>query len=1068
MVNFGVYVGVRIGLLFSCCDAVCDEYLVYLTLNSKMYRLMFYRIMLKKVLLLIVAVAVTIFAYANPKTDGGAPNRIRYATPKTDGEGPNYIQYVNPMVGTDFHGHTFPGATYPFGMMQLSPDTRTDNWDGCSGYHYSDSTIWGFSHTHLSGTGCADYCDILMMPVTDFEGTVKQENAVGRFPNDYIFTEYYASKFSHDREEASPGYYKVYLDKWRVEAELTVGRRAGMHKYRYPGREAPEVIIDLEHRDQVIDSQINMDENNRSAIYGFRRSKSWASDQIIYFYIEFSSKIDKSYILNSESEYGSKALLRFKPRQTNELFARIGISTVSVENAKLNLQSEIVNWDFRKLRKSTEQAWNSYLSKIEVSGYEEDKQIFYTAMYHTAISPNLYSDVNGEYRGMDRKVHTAIGYEHYTVFSLWDTFRSLHPLLNIIERNRTVDFIKSFLSIYSQAGKLPVWELSGNETNCMIGYNAVPVIADAITKGITDFDVEKALEAMVVSSNKAEFGIDINAANGLVLAEKEHESVSKTMEYAFDDWCIAQTAKYLRNYGKGMYRDSYDSLYVVYINRAQHYKNLFDPSTKFMRPRVNGIWLSPFNPSEVNVHYTEANAWQYTMHVQQDVSGLIDLFGGEEQFGVRMDELFSTSSTLAGWNSADMTGMIGQYVQGNEPSHHIAYLYSYVGQPWKSQKIVRQIMRELFTSDPDGLCGNEDCGQMSAWYVLSSLGFYPVTPGSDLYVFGSPVFTQAVINLESGRQFKIEAPVNNKKNIYVVGVSRDGEPYTKSYMHQADIDSGSTFTFSMAATPNRDFGAAPEDRPVSAINGNLVANPWVNVPNRMFKKSVEVSLGALREDYRIWYRIETADKPSAKYVLYSDPFTVTESCTISAYCQDAAGVRSYVTRTPLNKVGSTYSVRILKKYSRQYNAGGDDGLIDGIRGETNFRLGGWQGYQDTDFEAIVDLKEEKHIEEVGAGFLQDAKSWIWMPRYVEFYTSTDGKEWDFAGRLGHDVDEQDYTPQMHDLVLRIKTTDDDGTQRAGTTARYVKVFAKNFGTIPAWHLGAGGEGYIFVDEIIVR
>lgn len=979
-----------------------------------------------------------------------------------------YIQYVNPMVGTDFHGHTFPGATYPFGMMQLSPDTRTDNWDGCSGYHYSDSTIWGFSHTHLNGTGCADYCDLLIMPVTNFKKTVYQEDGKSTFPNDYIFNEYYASEFSHGKEVATPGYYKVYLDKWKVQAELTVGRRAGIHKYRYPSRVTPEIIIDLEHRDQVIDSQIAIDEHNRNAITGFRRSKSWAKDQIVYFYIEFSSQIDKSYILNAESEFGSKALISFKPRQTNELYVKVGISSVSVENAKLNLKSEIPAWDFRKLKKSTELEWDKYLSKIDVSGYEEDKQVFYTAMYHTAISPNIYSDVNGEYRGMDGKVHKAIGYEHYTVFSLWDTFRSLHPLLNIIERERTVDFIKSFLSIYSQAGKLPVWELSGNETNCMIGYNAVPVIADAIAKGITDFDIEKALEAMVATSNKPEFGIDINASNGLVLAEKEHESVSKTMEYSFDDWCIAQTAKYLRNYGKGMHRDYYDSIYVVYINRAQHYKNVFDPSSKFMRPRINGVWLTPFNPSEVNVHYTEANSWQYTMHAQQDVSGLIDLFGGDDAFGERMDELFSASSQLAGWNSADMTGMIGQYVQGNEPSHHIAYLYQYIGQPWKSQKIVRQIMDELFTSAPDGLCGNEDCGQMSAWYVLSSLGFYPVTPGSDIFVFGSPVFTEAVIHLENGNRLRLEAPGNNKENVYVSGLSRDGTPYSKSYLKYADIDSGRTFTFNMSSKPNKSFGVAIEDRPVSAIHGNLVANPWICVPNKLFKNSVEVSLGALKDEYRIWYKIESEKQPSAKYILYEGPFTVRESCTVSAYCQDENGEKSYVTTSELNKISSTYSIKILSKYSRQYNAGGDDGLIDGVRGESNFRLGGWQGYQNTDFEAILDLKQEMFITEVGAGFLQDAKSWIWMPQNIEFYTSKDGEKWNFAGRLGHNIDVQDYTPQTHDIVLKLFETSDDGTQSEGVTARYVKFFARNFGTIPQWHLGAGGEGYIFVDEVFAR
>lgn len=976
----------------------------------------------------------------------------------------SYIKYVNPFVGTDFHGHTFAGAAYPFGMIQLSPDTRTDNWDGCSGYHYSDSTIWGFSHTHLSGTGCADYCDLLVMPVVDYQAfvTAMEQEAgreMGDFPHDYIFNEYYESPFSHLDEKASPGYYGVYLERWRVQADLSVGRRSAMHKYMFPKGVEPQLVIDLEHRDKVLDSHIKQEGHN--AISGRRRSQSWAQDQDLYFYMEFSRPIKFAQIVG-EDGYGAKALITFKKWFfSRELYVKVGISSVSVENARANVSSEIKRWHFAEVKYKAEKAWNEYLSKIEVEGDHDLMEVFYTALYHTAIAPNLYSDVNGEYRGMDRKVHKAEGYERYTVFSLWDTFRSLHPLLTIIDRERTVDFIRSFLSIYEEAGKLPIWELAGNETNCMIGYHSVPVIADALVKGIEGFDANAALDAMVESSRKAEFGIDIYIDNGLVLAEKEHESVSKTLEYAVDDWCIAQVAKMLGR----------DDIYKEYMRRAKYYRNIYDPSTGFMRPRINGIWLTPFDPHEVNVHYTEANSWQYTFHVPQDVSGLMDLFGGEKAFEKRLDDLFTAPANISGWNSADMTGLIGQYVQGNEPSHHIAYLYSYAGKPWKTQEIAHKIMTELYTAEPDGLCGNEDCGQMSAWYVFSALGFYPVMPGSNQYVLGTPLFERAVMHLEDGTDFTLLAPDLSYENFYVSGMKRNGQDYPFAYIRYEDIASGAEFEFEMSEEPDEEFGSDPSARPISAIEGDFVENPWVNVSNPMFLKSVEVSLGALDPDYRIWYSVEPLDREKTDtgigdFKLYTGPFTLSESSRIRCYCENDSWLRSHITESVVRKISSTYNVTIKEKYSRQYSAGGDLGLVDGIRGGVNFRLGGWQGYQNKDFEAIIDLKESRNVTKLAAGFLQDIKSWIWMPRYVEFYTSMDGVTYRFAGRVGHSVADNDYTPQIHDLGVTI--TDDYGNVGTGVEARYIKVFAKNYGKIPKWHLGVGGNAYIFTDEVIVK
>ncbi|MBQ1673308.1 MAG: GH92 family glycosyl hydrolase, partial [Bacteroidales bacterium] len=634
------------------------------------------------------------------------------------------------------------------------------------------------------------------------------------------------------------------------------------------------------------------------------------------------------------------------------------------------------------------------------------------------------------------------------IFSLWDTYRTLHPLFNLIERKRTVDFIKSMLSIYEEQGKLPRWELSANETDCMIGYSAAPVIADALAKGITDFDRKEALKALVETANRPEFGIDVYRDNGLVLADKEHESVSKTLEYAFDDWCIAQVAQRMGERGTAS----------TFLRRSQYWRNIYDPSTGFMRPRLNGIWLDPFDPAEANIHYTEANAWQYSFHVQHDINGLIEASGGDSSMEQWLDELFSTSSDTGGLKVADMTGMVGQYAQGNEPSHHIAYLYNYVGVPWKTQRIVRKIMEELFTDAPDGLCGNEDCGQMSAWYVMSALGFYPVTPGSDQYVFGSPMFRNAVIHLENGRDFTLRAPRTSSTNRYINHVMRDGLPYRKSYVTYADIAQGTTFIFGMDAEPNLRFGAREDDRPYSAVEKTIVENPVFVVPSPVFNAFTKVEIESPAKGNRIWYQmVPEGSVAGGDFDLYQRPFTVSRNCTIYAYCTDADGNRSFTTQTTLRRVENSYKVQIAHPYSRLYSAGGDQAIVDGVRGSTNFRLGGWQGYQNSDFEAVIDLGTEKHLSRLSAGFLQDTRSWIVLPVWVEFYTSRNGKDFVRQRRLEHDVDPQDYNCQIHEFTLPVNVN-----------ARYVKVVARNFGTLPEWHLGAGGQAHIFVDEVTIQ
>ena len=727
--------------------------------------------------------------------------------------------FVSPFIGTDGHGHTFPGATYPFGMVQLSPDTRLEGWDGCSGYHYSDKVVYGFSHTHLSGTGCSDYGDILLMPV---EGYVKAA----------LTHDDYSSGFSHDSESAKPGYYSVHLDRWNVDVELTAGRRTGMHRYTFKGKAKPEVMMDFNHRDSVIGARISVTKTKTSTIVkGLRRSYGWSGDQPVFYYIVYSAPA-----INVWQQDSTRLLLQFPKQPDGRIIAKIGISSVSEENAKANLDSEMPegSFDFEVLRRSTLAAWEKYLDKIEIPTEDKDAATtFYTALYHTAMAPNVMSDVNGEYYGHDKQVHKAVGYDQYTVFSLWDTFRALHPLMAIIEPERTSDFISSFLAIYSQSGRLPVWELWGYETECMIGFHSVPVIVDAYAKGIRDFDADLALDAMVASANYPKFGLGEFNQYGYVPADKARESVSKTQEYAFDDWCIASFAKKLADakmnklinvpwnpdsldafaYGR------YKKVYEEYIGRASYWKNLFDPETHFMRPRfADGSWLTPFNPKQLGTHYTEGNAWQYSFMVPQDIDTFIKMYGGDKAFCERLDSLFNTSSEVEGFIS-DVTGLIGQYAQGNEPSHHMAYLYSYAGEPEKTAYYVDRICKTLYGPGPDGLCGNEDCGQMSAWYVFSALGFYPVTPGSDIYVIGTPQFDRAIIHLSNGNRFTINAKRTSSSDIYVQSATCGSYPENyRSFITHDQITAGEDLFIVLGPKAGEKFGRRDADRPHAAID----------------------------------------------------------------------------------------------------------------------------------------------------------------------------------------------------------------------------------------------------------
>jgi predicted alpha-1,2-mannosidase len=931
----------------------------------------------------------------------------------------------------------------PFGMVQLGPDTRLSGWDGCSGYHYSDEVIYGFSHTHLSGTGCSDYGDILVTATTGEPVLSRGEGSEAAPP--------YGSRFRHATEQAEPGYYAVELEDFKVKAEMTVTPRCGVHRYTFPDKSRANIIIDLLHRDRVIDSAIRV--TGPTTIEGYRRSSAWAKDQHVYFFAEFSEPFESYGIaldgrvlegVNSASGVDVKAFFSFDRRRGGPVTMKIGLSAVDVEGAGRNLAEEIARHDFKRVRTQAREAWRRELGRIRVEGgTEKQKRTFYTALYHCLLAPNLYSDVDGRYRGRDLAVHRADGFDYYTVFSLWDTYRAAHPLFTIIERERTVDFLRTFLAQYRQGGALPVWELAANETGTMIGYHAVPVIADAWAKGIRDFDTEEALEAMIASADQDHLGLKYYKELGFIPADGEGQSVSRTLEYAYDDWCIAVFAEDLGHH----------EVFKRFIRRAQGYKHLFDPATGFMRPRMNGGWLDPFDPAEVNFHYTEANAWQYSFYVPQDMAGLIDLMGGREVFSDRLDDLFETESDASGLDLPDVSGLVGQYAHGNEPSHHMAYLYDYAGMPWKTQDRVREIMKSMYTDVPDGLCGNEDCGQMSAWYVFSALGFYPVTPGSDVYAIGAPLFERAEIRLESGKTFRVQAPGTDNGR-YIRGAELNGKKHTAAFLRHEEIMRGGTLEFSFGKKRGASWGTAEGDIPPSAIADDpVVPAPWLEPAPRSFAGSIEISMGCADPEAKIRYETDGSD-PTKRSREFERPMRINRSAQIRA-AAFRDGRSSPVVVSRFERLPDDRAIVLGTRYSSMYTAGGDLALIDLVRGGDDFRTGAWQGYHGVDLVATVDLGRERSVRRVSIGFIQEEGSWIFLPSAVEIALSRDGVSFETAATLAHDIP----------LELEGSITREFSAEDLRGRARYVRVTAKNIGDCPAWHPGVGHPAWLFADEI---
>ena len=854
--------------------------------------------------------------------------------------------YVNPMVGTDGHGHTFPGAIVPFGQIQPGPDTRLEGWDGCSGYHYSDDTIYGFSHTHLSGTGCEDYGDVLLMPIDQLQMQQVQFGPEMR--------EGYKRHFQHRNETAKAGYYKVMLDDNALPStiiELTADRRVAYHRYTYVQDQGNGFVIDLRHRDVLLDGSIGLTDDGM--VVGHRHSSAWNPDQHLFFALKTDVPIERVVV----SDDSTQAWVQLPTAKQVEV--QVAISGVDINGAIGNLITAKYK-DFESARAGADQAWEAALGKLKVDGgSKEQKRCFYTALYHCMTSPYLWSDEDGRYRGTDGQIHVADeGREVYTVFSLWDTYRALHPLLTQIEPERTVDFVYTAMKNWEQGGELPMWELASHETHCMIGYHAVPMMLEAYNYlheedgTLAGYTPKQLLDAMVATSNRTE-AHRAYAAQGYLSSELDNESVSKTLEYAYDDWCIAQMAEIAGDTATAR----------TYWIRSQSWQNIID-TNGFAHPKRNGGWVTPFDPTEVNNHFTEANSWQYSTYVPHDIDAWVKHLGGKENAFAFLDSLFEGQNAMSGREQADVTGLIGMYAHGNEPSHHAAWLYAILGQPEKTEKYVHKILDELYTSQPDGLCGNEDCGQMSAWYVLASLGCYEVCPGSGQWVETKPVFTTS------------------------------HSSFITHYLSFACPDS-------LRITPCPAFAD--------------------------------------------WRQQSSRDK-------------VTDT---SAHWEGL--LPSQTVRHIEVKVQTDKKVTYLTQPAPQYTENGPEGMVDNIYGNINYRIGGWQGWQE-DMVAVVELDKEKSVKMVGVNCLQNMRSWIFYPKSVKIEYSTDGENWQPYGTVPELVDapgEKSAQQRQEECTTQLFAV------MKGVRAKYFKLTVENYGPLPDWHISAGEQAWVFADEIII-
>lgn len=954
---------------------------------------------------------------------------------------------VNPFIGTGGHGHTFPGPVMPFGACQLSPDTRLEGWDGCSGYHYSDSVIYGFSHTHLSGTGCSDYGDILLMPVARSMRLDKYQ---------------YASRFRHETEKAHAGIYEVMLDDPGVKAELTTTLHGGVHRYTFPQGVTPRVVLDLKHRDERLDSK--MEQVDAYTLRGYRYSKAWARLQRVYFEIRFNRPIEGIEYEPLPGASPTQAIELQKSGQclitlsegSGPLLLRCAISGVDEAGAHRNLEAEMPHADFDRYREAAEAAWDQALGCVTLPEEVPADQdiIFQTALYHCMVHPSLYSDVDGRYRGRDDRIHSTGGkFDYYTVFSLWDTYRALHPLLTLIDPKRTNDFIQTFIRQYEEGGRLPVWELSSNETNCMIGYHVVSVIWDAYNRGIRNYDAEKAYEAMTrIATHFSDYsgeGLSLmmkpeakkRAADaealesycrfGYVRSDDAHESVSKTLEYAYNDWCIAQMAKALKK----------TKDYEYYMQRSRSWMNVYDPTTGFMRARKNGSLYEPFSPYTVDNNFTEANSWQYSFYVPHDLKALVHLSGGVQGFGKKLDELFAAKTQTEGREQADITGLIGQYAHGNEPSHHIAYLYDLIGQPRKSAAIRSRIVKEFYRNAPDGLIGNEDCGQMSAWYVCNALGYYPVCPGSEGRVaeeanaYVAPLYDGINLLTRDSLHFVFRQPAAGEQGLSPL-------PFLRYMTHNAN--SGAK------VIRGTHYSQPAEWYPKGLYPGLASVNPFIRGGQSIFRDSLRIDMASANPKATLYYTLNGGTQQR-----YTGPFTIRENSSLQFFAREYNMV-SKVQQAAFTQLPTDRHIYLANKYNPSYHAGGAQGLMDGLYGKTNWRAGDWQGYQGQDIEVVMAFDSPRTLNRVGANFLEDQNSWIFYPKEVSFYVSSDSVQWTLVERIPTGKSD-------HELAVTI--TKFQSTKLPAAPVRFVKVSARHFGAMPQWHEGRGNPTFIFIDEV---
>ncbi len=891
--------------------------------------------------------------------------------------------YVNPLVGTDGHGHTFPGAIVPFGQIQPSPDTRLSGWDGCSGYHYSDDTIYGFSHTHLSGTGCEDYGDVLLMPVDQQQ---LQQVAFGE-----TMREGYKRHFQHKNETARAGYYKVMLDEKNMPStivELTADRRVAYHRYTYVQDQGNAIVIDLRHRDVLLSGRIMLRDG---MLVGWRESSAWNPDQHLHFAIR--SDVDFKEVRFSDDSTQAIVML---PAGTKQVELQVTISGVDIEGAIGNLIMARSH-TFDEARRAADQTWEQALGKLKVDGgSKEQKRCFYTALYHCMTAPYLWSDEDGRYRGTDNQIHVVDeGREVYTVFSLWDTYRALHPLLTQIEPERTVDFVYTAMKNYEQGGELPMWELASHETHCMIGYHAVPMMLEAYIHlaepdgTLAGYTPKQMVDAMVATSNRTE-AHRAYGAQGYLSSEVDNESVSKTLEYAYDDWCIAQMAELAHDTATAR----------TYWIRSQSWQNIID-SNGFAHAKRNGGWVTPFDPTEVNNHYTEANSWQYSTYVPHDIDAWVEYLGGKENALAFLDSLFEGNNKMSGRDQVDVTGLVGMYAHGNEPSHHAAWLYTLLGQPEKTEKYVHYILDQFYTSQPDGLCGNEDCGQMSAWYVLASLGMYEVCPGSGVWVE-----TEPLLKVKDFKRLPLAVALTDQ--------------------------------------------TCPDSHRITPVP---VADDW---QMRYTGERHDVALSVPHcPEAKIYY----AD---LDYKYFREPYSgpVSVGQWLSAYAESEGRLRSPHVDMRYSRVQTDKTVSYLTQPAPQYTENGPEGMVDGIYGTTNYRIGGWQGWQE-DMVAVVELDQVQTIRSVGVDCLEQMRSWVFFPRGVTVEYSLDGEQWSTYGSVLNNR-----FPPIH--PRQEECTQYTFTVNGSARAKYVKVTARNFGALPEWHVSAGQQAWVFVDEIIIK